>query len=54
MNYYERDKEGIWWINGETTKVKCSFSGTMEIAYQLGKKDGIKESNELKMQNRHS
>ncbi len=34
-NYYTRDN-GTWWIEDGKHKTECEFSGSMEIAFQMG------------------
>jgi hypothetical protein len=40
-NHFKRDKDGIWWITLPDGDVKCNFSGSLEIAYQMGLKENI-------------
>jgi len=41
-NYYVRENGG-WFIKHGREKTPCEFSGSMEIAYLMGKSDAIEE-----------
>jgi len=40
-NYFIRKSAGDWWIQGHNTEVKCTFSGSLEVAYQMGLTENI-------------
>ncbi len=41
-NYFQRDSDGTWYITLETgTRVKCSYYGSLEVAYRMGLKENI-------------
>jgi hypothetical protein len=45
-NYYHRDKEGNWFIKDRDKLYPVELSGSMEIAYILGKTAAIDELKE--------
>jgi hypothetical protein len=53
-NYFQRDLDGIWWVTLETgTKVRCSFSGSMEWSYQQGILEGLKRNIHIQIAESH-
>ena len=42
-NYYHRDKEGNWYVEKGKELYSVEFSGSMEIAYVMGKIATFKE-----------